>query len=543
MKKILLSVGLFSLVMVGRSQTILNELYVQPSSSTSEFFELYYAGTLPIGDNVDCWTLVSYFDNGGGDRGVYVMDLPNVNTGFTNRYLVGAATDPFTAQGSSNVVPDFNWNNMPVSGRVTKWVVDAGNTTWTQAGDPVNLLDFFNNKGGSGMNYSALIFVAGSFNNGFLGGTNQSTDPTLTALPPLNLTTLNSNVCANFTITFSNLGAMEHVTEAAGSDNGYNRTADGKCGAWEKSSNSAEHTPGSSNGANTSLSGAIVTAPEILKCNVLPGLSRVIYSITGVSGDASEAEDFPVEIQLWYDNGTTGQSITDVYVGSKFDATIADPVDSFDFIQTANIYLIYKTDRGCFDKVVTITNTCFPLPVSFTSFTATRAGSNVLLKWQTSTERNSAGFAIERNVSGVWQEVGYVPTQAPGGTSDDLLNYSFVDLNDVKGITQYRIRQMDNDSRSKYSEVRSVRGEGQEIKVTVYPNPTSDGKVNIAFDDQKGIRNVSVMDMSGRTVRQMNGITNNNITIENLMPGIYTIRVVVPETGAQTVEKIIVNKR
>ena len=35
----------------------------------------------------------------------------------------------------------------------------------------------------------------------------------------------------------------------------------------------------------------------------------------------------------------------------------------------------------------------------------------------------------------------------------------------------------------------------------------------------------------------------NNITIENLTPGIYSLRVFVPATGEQVVEKIVVNKR
>jgi hypothetical protein len=330
MKKILLALSLSCLLMVGKSQTILNEIYVQPNGSTSEFFELYYAGTLPIGDNVDCWTLVSYFDL-GSEKGVYVMDLPNVSTGFSNRYMVGASTSPFTAQGNASQVPNFNWNAMPISGRLTKWVLNPAGTAWTQAADPVNLLDFFNNKGGGGFNYSAMVFVNGAFNNGFLGGTSASTSSIITGLPNLSLTTANSNVCADFTIIWSTLGSMENVNSAAGSDNGYNRSADGKCGAWAKSSSSAEHTPGSSNGANTSLSGSITTALEILKCNVSPGLSRVIYSITGVTGDATEADDFPIEVQLWLDLAPAGQGGPDIYVGSKFDATIADPVDLFDF--------------------------------------------------------------------------------------------------------------------------------------------------------------------------------------------------------------------
>jgi len=136
-----------------------------------------------------------------------------------------------------------------------------------------------------------------------------------------------------------------------------------------------------------------------------------------------------------------------------------------------------------------------------------------------------------------------VPSQAPGGNSGDLLSYQFSDPNNVKGISQYRIRQVDFDDKSKYSEIRSVRGEGQIGKIIAYPNPSMDGKVNVSFEDATMAREVSLADMSGRVLRQWKNVTTNNITIENLTPGMYTLRVVIPETGEQQVQKIVVNKR
>ncbi len=186
---------------------------------------------------------------------------------------------------------------------------------------------------------------------------------------------------------------------------------------------------------------------------------------------------------------------------------------------------------------------CFTLPVSFKSFTATRNRSNVLVKWETASEQNNSGFAVERNINGVWEQVGFVPSQATGGTSFSDLSYQFIDLNNTKGITQYRLKQIDIDSKSKYSEIRSVRGDGQAGKTIVYPNPSSDGKVNIVFEDATVSRDISVTDMSGRTIKQLKGITSNNITIDNLTPGMYSLRIVVPSTGDQSVEKIVVNKR
>ena len=184
-----------------------------------------------------------------------------------------------------------------------------------------------------------------------------------------------------------------------------------------------------------------------------------------------------------------------------------------------------------------------PLPVSFKSFTAARNRSNVLVKWETATEINNSGFAVERNINGSWEQVAFVASQAVNGNSDAILSYQYIDLNNTKGITQYRIKQVDIDLKSKYSEVRAIRGEGQLGKTVVYPNPTNDGKVNIVFEDGNVSRDISVSDMSGRTIKQLRGITNNNITIENLTPGMYSLRIVIPSTGEQSVEKIVVNKR
>ena len=105
------------------------------------------------------------------------------------------------------------------------------------------------------------------------------------------------------------------------------------------------------------------------------------------------------------------------------------------------------------------------------------------------------------------------------------------------------MRQVDIDGKLAYSQVRAVRGEGQKSNTIIYPNPSGDGKVSIVFDDASSIRDVSLMDVSGKTLRQWKGVANNNIQIDNLNSGFYTVRIVNVETGEQVVEKFIVNKR
>lgn len=186
---------------------------------------------------------------------------------------------------------------------------------------------------------------------------------------------------------------------------------------------------------------------------------------------------------------------------------------------------------------------CIGLPVGFTSFNAVRSRSTVSLKWETAFEQNNTGFAVERNTGNGWQEIGFVATQAQGGNSSEKLSYVYNDLNTTKGISQYRLRQVDLDGKSKNSEIRAVKGEGQSVSTIVYPNPSSDGKVNIVFDETNVTRNVSVIDMSGRVIKQWRNITNNNLQVDNLSAGIYSVRIVAVETGEQSVEKIVINKR
>jgi hypothetical protein len=188
---------------------------------------------------------------------------------------------------------------------------------------------------------------------------------------------------------------------------------------------------------------------------------------------------------------------------------------------------------------------CAPLPVTLKSFTASRISkSNVSLRWETSTEINNSGFAIMRNMGGgVWEIVAFVPSQAADGNSGSPLTYTFTDLNSSKGITQYRIRQVDIDGRAKYSEIRAVRGFEQKAKLIVYPNPSRDGRVNVVFDDAEGTRDISLMDISGRMIKQWKAVTGNTLEIENLGQGMYSLRVVVRETGEQSIEKIVVNNR
>jgi hypothetical protein len=194
-----------------------------------------------------------------------------------------------------------------------------------------------------------------------------------------------------------------------------------------------------------------------------------------------------------------------------------------------------------------ITTTCpldgseeIPLPVHFKYFNANRQSSNVAINWTTASEQNNKGFNVQRNDGGQWQTVAFVPSQALGGNSVSDINYAYTDVNNEKGISQYRIQQVDLDGKVAYTDIRAIRGDGVGGKVVIYPNPANDGKINIVFDDSKGFSDVQVSDMQGRIIRSFKGVTNNILAIERLTSGFYTIRITNPVNAASSVHKVVV---
>lgn len=117
-----------------------------------------------------------------------------------------------------------------------------------------------------------------------------------------------------------------------------------------------------------------------------------------------------------------------------------------------------------------------PVPVELTAFSARYMDGMVRLNWQTATELNNFGFAIERSQDGEgWEEVGFVPGF---GNSSSPKSYAFEDVldGDLLRVPQlaYRLRQMDRDGTTDYSNIVFVTTGELPERVELYaayPNP------------------------------------------------------------------------
>lgn len=183
------------------------------------------------------------------------------------------------------------------------------------------------------------------------------------------------------------------------------------------------------------------------------------------------------------------------------------------------------------------------LPVTLSSFTAKQTTDNkVSLAWVTSSESVNKGFSIERQEegSGKFQSLGFIASKAEGGNSQATLAYSFKDVTAKNGTNMYRLVQEDLDGKKTYSEVRVVKLTAQSVS-NVFPNP-SNGAINISRTNDGKKMNVQVLDQSGRVISQVNNITDANYKMNLPQSGIYSIKMMYPETGEQSTQRIVVQK-
>lgn len=176
------------------------------------------------------------------------------------------------------------------------------------------------------------------------------------------------------------------------------------------------------------------------------------------------------------------------------------------------------------------------LPIKISSFYTKRNGNNVTLNWKSETEINAKEFIIERNTVNGFVALGTVAAlnNAEGSS------YSFVDNNNSKTVSEYRLKLVDLDATYKLSETRAVKGSGAVSDFTVYPNPSS-GYTKISIADVTEATTVEVIDNAGRVIKTIALKNSNSVEVNGLQNGIYLVRVTNKATGEAVTKKLSVS--
>jgi hypothetical protein len=171
------------------------------------------------------------------------------------------------------------------------------------------------------------------------------------------------------------------------------------------------------------------------------------------------------------------------------------------------------------------------IPVELTSFVASVDGNSVTLDWETATEVNNSGFAIERkSATSDFTQIGFV---AGFGTTTEPQAYSFTDNSLATGVYSYRLKQIDFDGTFEYSDVVEVDILAPDVYTLAqnYPNPFNPSTsitFSLATDSKVSLRIFDVLGQEVSTLVNQEltaGVHNYEFNATGINSGVYLYRI------------------
>ena len=183
------------------------------------------------------------------------------------------------------------------------------------------------------------------------------------------------------------------------------------------------------------------------------------------------------------------------------------------------------------------------LPIELTSFTGAVVSTGNWLQWITASELNNNYFIVEKSPDAM--EFSELLKVNGAGNSNEQHTYEGYDFSPFNGINYYRLKQVDFDGHSTYSNMIALRNYSQsEIVTSINPNPTT-GDINIEFK-------MPVDAVMTIEVRNIFGIVMNSLSADvkagpNSIPaslkakeaGIYLLRISCDDVGYRYQTKVV----
>ncbi|HYC29737.1 MAG TPA: T9SS type A sorting domain-containing protein, partial [Chitinophagaceae bacterium] len=169
-----------------------------------------------------------------------------------------------------------------------------------------------------------------------------------------------------------------------------------------------------------------------------------------------------------------------------------------------------------------------PLPVVFANVKAYEKNNGVQIEWSNLTEKDVAGYTIERSANGT--DFASIGQQLPTSNQDDRADYTAFDAAPQSGTNYYRIKAEETTGKIVYSKVLSVSLGLTTQNLRLYPNPVKGNQVNISLSNvRNGQYDLRVVNMSGQDVlkqrinSQGSTITQTIDLPSTVAPGVYNM--------------------
>jgi hypothetical protein len=158
-----------------------------------------------------------------------------------------------------------------------------------------------------------------------------------------------------------------------------------------------------------------------------------------------------------------------------------------------------------------------PLPVELLYFSGQSDDAGNHLYWATASEKDNAGFELER--SGNHADFETIGRLNGAGDSQGLQRYAFLDEQPLSNVNYYRLKQLESSGAFVYSNIVCLKS-GTEPALKAYPNP-GDGLFYIAgkaLEDQP----VRLFNLLGQSFEAI--VRNHEIDLRGFPVGVYFLQ-------------------
>lgn len=178
------------------------------------------------------------------------------------------------------------------------------------------------------------------------------------------------------------------------------------------------------------------------------------------------------------------------------------------------------------------------LPIELLYFNANECSNNICFSWETATELNNDYFEIEFSENGL----DFIPIKKLKGAGTSLTNNSYketistTELSLNSEILYFRLKQVDYNGTTSYSEIASVTNTALEKTAFIYPNPFSE-EITIMTKNSCELELVN----NGFTILNKNVSANTKTIIgtKNFSSGVYFLLIRDSEGTIIQKEKLI----
>lgn len=185
-------------------------------------------------------------------------------------------------------------------------------------------------------------------------------------------------------------------------------------------------------------------------------------------------------------------------------------------------------NMNLYDYIEVFASVNATLPVNLKSYHARLANDRVLVEWVTTTETNNSYFSIER--AGEDQQFKEIARVQGRGNSSNEVSYSYSDISPLKGVSYYRLVQVDLDGKTKVYTIKKIVNTSLNGNMVVSPNPFNEKlSVYLNLPSSKKLT-IYISDMNGRRLVTQSqvfkeGSQEFQMNTSNLPRGMYFLRI------------------